>query len=88
MGLNQADRRYRHMLGLRGQWLPVFAVAIAVLLALTGDWGRELFRYDRLAIAGGELWRLVSGHFVHLHGEEYPAERFAGCPLRRGASIR
>jgi rhomboid family GlyGly-CTERM serine protease len=37
-----------------------------VLIALTGDWGRELLRYDRLAISGGELWRLISGHFVHL----------------------
>ena len=54
------------MLELSAWRLPVFAVAIAVLFALTGDWGRELFRYDRLAITGGELWRLFSGHFVHL----------------------
>ncbi len=25
-----------------------------------------LLRYDRPEVAGGELWRLVSGHFVHL----------------------
>ena len=42
------------------------AVSVAALLALTDDWGRELLRYDRFAIASGELWRLVSGHFVHL----------------------
>ncbi len=66
MGLNQADKGNRQMLGPQAWRLPVFAIAIAVLLALTGDWGRELFRYDRLAITGGELWRLISGHFVHL----------------------
>jgi rhomboid family GlyGly-CTERM serine protease len=57
---------HRKILGLRAWWLPGLAVLIAVLLALTGDWGRELFRYDRLAISSGELWRLISGHFVHL----------------------
>jgi len=66
MGLNQADKNYRQILGLRAWWLPGLAISIAVLLALTGDWGRELLRYDRLAIGGGELWRLLSGHFVHL----------------------
>jgi rhomboid family GlyGly-CTERM serine protease len=66
MGLNQADMNHRNIRGLRAWWLPGLAVLIAVLLALTGDWGRELFRYDRLAISSGELWRLISGHFVHL----------------------
>jgi len=66
MGLNQADMDHRKNLGLPAWWLPGLAVSIAVLIALTGDWGRELLRYDRLAIGGGELWRLASGHFVHL----------------------
>ncbi len=66
MGLNQADKDHRNTLDLRVWWLPGLAISIAVLLALTGDWGRELLRYDRLAISGGELWRLISGHFVHL----------------------
>ncbi len=66
MGLNQADKNHRKILDLRAWWLPGLAISIAVLLALTGDWGRELLRYDRLAISGGELWRLISGHFVHL----------------------
>ncbi len=66
MGLDQADMNHRKIIGLRAWWLPGLAISIAVLLALTGDWGRELLRYDRLAISGGELWRLISGHFVHL----------------------
>ena len=40
----------------------------AVLLAVTaaGDPGRALLRYDRVPLAAGELWRLVTAHLVHL----------------------
>jgi rhomboid family GlyGly-CTERM serine protease len=40
--------------------------ALVVLLALTGEAGRTLLRYDRAALASGELWRLVTAHLVHL----------------------
>ena len=40
--------------------------ALLLLLTLTGDAGRELLRYDRAALAQGELWRLVTAHLVHL----------------------
>jgi rhomboid family GlyGly-CTERM serine protease len=40
--------------------------ALLVLLTLTGDAGRALLRYDRAALASGELWRLVTAHLVHL----------------------
>lgn len=48
-------------------WLPpaVIATVSAALLA-GGDPARELLRFDRPAIAGGELWRLLTGHLVHL----------------------
>jgi rhomboid family GlyGly-CTERM serine protease len=46
--------------------LPGITLAVAAGLALLGSWGREALRYDRMAIADGEVWRLVSGHFVHL----------------------
>jgi rhomboid family GlyGly-CTERM serine protease len=44
------------------------AAACALLLALTawGEPGRELLRYDRAALAGGEGWRLLTAHLVHL----------------------
>jgi rhomboid family GlyGly-CTERM serine protease len=47
--------------------LTLFA-ACALLLALTasGDAGRELLRYERAGLAGGQLWRLLSAHLVHL----------------------
>lgn len=37
-----------------------------LLLALIGEPARELLRWDRTGILSGELWRLVTGHFVHL----------------------
>ena len=48
-------------------WQVPFALALAcVVAAAWGDAARELLRYDRPAIAGGEAWRLLGGHFVHL----------------------
>ena len=44
----------------------VAACAALLLLALTGEGGRALLRYDRAALAAGELWRLLTAHFVHL----------------------
>ena len=40
----------------------------------------ELLQYDRLAIASGELWRLVTGHFVHWSAEHafYSLGTFVG----------
>ncbi|NRF87199.1 rhombosortase [Burkholderia gladioli] len=45
-------------------WL-VAGLAIALLQALPPAW-REALAFDRAALRGGELWRLVTGHFVHL----------------------
>jgi rhomboid family GlyGly-CTERM serine protease len=66
MGLNQADDRGRAGVLPKDWLLPILAAAVAVGIALTGDAGREILRYDRAAIASGELWRLLSGHFAHL----------------------
>ena len=44
-------------------------LALAVLIAAAGtDAARLMGRYDRAGLAAGELWRLVSGHLVHLNG--------------------
>lgn len=66
MGLNQGDVDHRQSSRYSVWLLPGVIVAVAALFAVTGDWGRELLRYDRVAIADGEVWRLLSGHFVHL----------------------
>ncbi len=54
MGLHKSDAIAATVIGVSGA------------IALSGDAGRALLRYDRGAIADGELWRLVTGHFVHL----------------------
>ena len=66
MGLDQRQQRHYVASHLQRWALPGLVIIVSSLLALSGEWGRELLRYDRDAIAGGELWRLVSGHFVHL----------------------
>lgn len=41
-------------------------VGVLLLPELWGDAARETLRYDRAALVGGEWWRLVTAHFVHL----------------------
>ena len=46
--------------------LPLLLVAlIAIGLQLGGQGAFALFRYQREAILAGELWRLLSAHFIH-----------------------
>ncbi len=66
MGLHQRQQKHSAAGYLQGWALPGLVIIVASLLALSDDWGRELLRYDRDAIAGGQIWRLASGHFVHL----------------------
>jgi rhomboid family GlyGly-CTERM serine protease len=40
--------------------------ALLLLPVLGGDAGREALRYDRIALAAGQWWRLLTAHFVHL----------------------
>ena len=51
--------------GARG-FILLAACAALLLLALAGENARTLLRYDRTALAGGEAWRLLTGHLVHL----------------------
>jgi rhomboid family GlyGly-CTERM serine protease len=67
--VNQRQGEFRR--GRLRKLFPAYGVAaiIAVLAGiaeLAGDPGRLALRYDRPAIAAGELWRLVTGHLVHL----------------------
>jgi len=49
------------------RWSVVLIIAaVTLVLALAGDQGREWGRYDRIGLENGELWRLVTGHLVHL----------------------
>jgi rhomboid family GlyGly-CTERM serine protease len=44
------------------------AVCVGLLLpTLWGEAGRLALRYDRTALGAGELWRLLTAHWVHLN---------------------
>ncbi|HEY4213554.1 MAG TPA: rhombosortase [Steroidobacteraceae bacterium] len=45
------------------------ACALLILPEFTGEAGRLALRYERAGLAGGQLWRLVTGHFIHLDFE-------------------
>jgi len=51
------------LIGIAG---PLLWGSVAVAMGLGGAALRLAARYDRAAIAAGELWRLLTGHLVHL----------------------
>ena len=62
-------------------WLVPAVLGLAALgLLLAGDAGREALRFDRSGVAAGELWRLLSGHLVHL-GYTHALLNLAGLVL-------
>ena len=67
MGLHQ-DRNNRPIPGFSTWSIPAVFTLISGLIAITGESGRTVLKYDRIAIEGGEFWRLISGHFAHLSG--------------------
>jgi len=66
--------------GLDCWYVAVALVITCLLFAGFGGEGRETFMYDRLAIADGEYWRLLTGHFVHL-GATHLVLNLAGLVL-------
>ncbi len=60
--------RVLHSLNAAGaQVLALLAACLLLLLpAVGGDAARSVLRYDRVALAGGEWWRLLTAHVVHL----------------------
>jgi rhomboid family GlyGly-CTERM serine protease len=63
MGLGKAlnTTRQRHSVAAAAT-----LAAVAILLQFGGEDARRILAWDREALAAGESWRLVSGHFVHL----------------------
>ena len=73
MGLHQ-DRNNSGRAFLRriSRWrLPAALIILGGIFELFGDSGRAWLQYDRVAIADLEVWRLVTGHFVHLGLSHY-----------------
>ena len=66
MGLRKGDSSRHQWFGFTAWALPMAALGCAIIIAIFGDAGRVWLSYDRPEIAAGELWRLLSGHFVHL----------------------
>ncbi|MGB5719844.1 MAG: rhomboid family intramembrane serine protease, partial [Woeseiaceae bacterium] len=66
MGLDKLIHNTANSLSA-GYWrLPASLLLVALLLMFAGESGREGLRFDRAGIAAGQVWRLVTGHFVHL----------------------
>lgn len=65
---------------LRQHWPVLVVILPCLLLACGGDALRLPLRYDRVAIQHGEIWRLVTGNFVHL-GPGHLLEDMAGALL-------
>lgn len=63
--MSAADHNKAIVKHRRGLWLLGLTLALLVLLALGGEPTTHLLRYERAAILGGDLWRLVTGHLVH-----------------------
>lgn len=50
-----------------GSWgWPVALGLICITAELAGDQGRAMLRFDRALVHDWQLWRLISGHVVHL----------------------
>jgi rhomboid family GlyGly-CTERM serine protease len=66
MGLRHGDLPPYRARIFAGWVVPAGITLVVVALGLLGDSGREWLAIDRAAISGGEYWRLVTGHLVHL----------------------
>lgn len=77
MGLHQ-DRKVAVRYPFLRVAVPLALLAIA--LQAGGPGVRESLAYQRTGVAAGELWRLLSGHLVHL-GWSHLAYNLAGLAL-------
>ena len=80
MGLSKGEETRLGALPMLAWLVPGILVLGALILLLAGDAGREWLRFDRSGIAAGELWRLLTGHLVHL-GVSHTVLNLAGLVL-------
>ena len=80
MGLSKGEETRLGALPTLAWLVPGIIALCALTLLLGGDSGREWLRYDRVGIAAGEIWRLLTGHLVHL-GVSHAILNVAGLVL-------
>lgn len=80
MGLSKGEETRLGALPTLAWLVPGIVVLCALTLLLAGDSGRESLRFDRAGIAAGEVWRLLTGHLVHL-GISHTLLNLAGLVL-------
>ena len=66
MGLIKRKQESQKAGSVAAWQVPVGLILVAAALMLGGDTAREWLAFERDAIRGGEAWRLVTGHLVHL----------------------
>lgn len=45
--------------------VPIIIIAVSTLMGLIDGHDQNIFPYKRIDIYEGEMWRLISGHFIH-----------------------
>lgn len=65
--MTSALPRFLHA-SARNKWLFYAGVSLSALLLSYWPDGLPHLRYDRDALAAGEIWRILSGHLAHLNG--------------------
>ncbi len=66
MGLRQGDSSQPDSRS-EAPWGAVTGLVLTIIvLGLFGDTGRDWLAFDRTAIPGGDYWRILTAHFVHL----------------------
>ncbi|MCG6862020.1 MAG: rhombosortase [Chromatiaceae bacterium] len=55
--------------GIQAPWRTLTLSFLALVLYLSAGPAPETLVYDRTAIAGGDWWRLITGHLVHSDAE-------------------
>ena len=80
MGLDKDGARSAIATGRAAYSAPALLAVLALLAAAGGEGARLLLRYERGRIAAGEVWRLATGHIVHL-GNSHLVLNLAGLAL-------
>lgn len=80
MGLSKGEETRLGTLPKLAWQVPGVVTLAALILLLTGETGREWLRFERSGIAAGEIWRLLTGHVVHL-GVSHTLLNLAGLLL-------